>query len=94
MQLLVCYDVSTRDRAGQQRLRRVARLCQGFGHRVQKSLFECEISEVQYVELRQQLLDVIDPGVDDLRIYTLSATSQLEHVGKNADLREEVAWVL
>jgi CRISPR-associated protein Cas2 len=41
MMVLVSYDVSTRDDAGRRRLRRVARLCEDHGQRVQNSVFEC-----------------------------------------------------
>ena len=43
MMVLVSYDVSTRDDAGRRRLRRVARLCENHGQRVQNSVFECLI---------------------------------------------------
>jgi CRISPR-associated protein Cas2 len=37
MLILVTYDVSTVEKAGQRRLRRVARACEDYGVRVQKS---------------------------------------------------------
>jgi CRISPR-associated protein Cas2 len=43
MMVLVSYDVSTVDRAGRTRLRRVAKACLNFGQRVQNSVFECDI---------------------------------------------------
>lgn len=41
MLVVVCYDVNTETKAGRRRLRRVARVCEGTGQRVQKSVFEC-----------------------------------------------------
>ncbi|MCY3818233.1 MAG: CRISPR-associated endonuclease Cas2, partial [Gammaproteobacteria bacterium] len=43
MLMLITYDVATNDTAGRRRLRRVARLCQDHGQRVQYSVFECQI---------------------------------------------------
>ena len=40
MLVIVCYDVNTETREGRRRLRRVAKLCEGIGQRVQKSVFE------------------------------------------------------
>ncbi|MGH3693756.1 MAG: CRISPR-associated endonuclease Cas2 [Pseudonocardiaceae bacterium] len=40
MELPVTYDVDTTTRDGQRRLRRVAKACEGYGYRVQKSFFE------------------------------------------------------
>ena len=52
MMVLVSYDVSTRDDAGRRRLRRVARLCEDHGQRVQNSVFECLVDAAQWVVLR------------------------------------------
>ena len=41
MLVVVSYDVSTVDRAGRRRLRRVAKTCLDYGQRVQNSVFEC-----------------------------------------------------
>jgi CRISPR-associated protein Cas2 len=72
MEVLVCYDVSTETRAGQKRLRRVANVCLGFGQRVQKSIFECRVTEAQLEELQDRLVREIDEGEDRLRIYRLA----------------------
>jgi len=45
MNVLISYDVSTETPAGRRRLRKVAQACQDFGQRVQKSVFECSVSE-------------------------------------------------
>lgn len=41
MVLVVTYDVDTTDFAGARRLRRVARLCERYGSRVQNSVLKC-----------------------------------------------------
>ena len=56
MNLLVCYDVSTETPAGRKRLRKVAQVCKDFGQRVQYSVFECTVSEVNRERLKQRLL--------------------------------------
>jgi CRISPR-associated protein Cas2 len=71
MRILVTYDVSTPDSAGERRLRRVAQACVDFGQRVQKSVFECVVSEAQLEQLRRRLLGEMDMTVDSLRIYRL-----------------------
>ncbi len=69
MMVLVSYDVSTRDDAGRRRLRRVARLCENHGQRVQNSVFECLVDSAQWVVLRAGLLSEADPVQDSLRFY-------------------------
>lgn len=83
MLVLVSYDVSTRDEAGRRRLRRVARLCENRGQRVQNSVFECLIDAAQWVAFRAALIAESDPKEDSLRFYFLGNEWQrrLEHVG-------------
>lgn len=71
MELLVVYDISTETIAGEVRLRKVAQVCQGYGQRVQKSVFECVLNPAQFELLRNDLLAAIDPRVDSIRIYRL-----------------------
>lgn len=73
MRILVCYDVATGDKAGEKRLRKVARVCVDFGQRVQKSVFECVVSDTQLEKFRQRLLDILKPDEDSLRMYRLAA---------------------
>ena len=72
MLLLVTYDVSTETPVGRRRLRRVAKACQNYGQRVQKSVFECKVDAATYVLLEDALLAEIDEQEDNLRIYHLT----------------------
>lgn len=72
MYILITYDVQTETAAGQKRLRKVARLCQDHGQRVQNSVFECVLTEVQLTELKNKLLHVMDTQNDSIRIYFLN----------------------
>lgn len=85
MLVVVAYDVSTETEAGRRRLRRIARVCQGKGQRVQKSVFECLVDAAQWVRLKQDLVREIDTTGDSLRFYFLGDNWQnrVEHVGAN-----------
>ena len=72
MEVLVTYDVATETRAGQRRLRRVAQICLGYGQRVQKSVFECRVTEAQLEELEDRLQRAMDEAEDSLRVYRLA----------------------
>ena len=71
MNILITYDVSTETAAGRKRLRKVALACQDFGQRVQKSVFECSVTEMQYEEVMRRLLEIIEEKEDSLRVYRL-----------------------
>ena len=79
MLILVAYDVSTETTEGRRRLRRVARVCQDYGQRVQKSVFECKVDAVTYATMEQRLLEEIDVTEDNLRFYRLNEPLD-EHV--------------
>ena len=81
--VLISYDVETKEAGGQRRLRRVANACLDYGQRVQYSVFECDLEPAQWAELRQRLIDEIDPGKDSLRFYYLGSNweRRIEHVG-------------
>jgi CRISPR-associated protein Cas2 len=78
MLVIVCYDVNTEDRAGRRRLRRVAKACEGRGQRVQKSVFECQVTLAQMEELERHLLEEIDLDTDCLRLYRMADTKGCE----------------
>ena len=65
----VTYDVSTETSASRKRLRRVAKACEAIGQSVQKSVFECQIKEMQFEQLERTLLAEIDQLQDNLRFY-------------------------
>ena len=81
--VLVTYDVHTETEAGKRRLRRIARLCQNHGQRVQLSVFECLLDPAQWTVLRAALESEINVAEDSLRFYFLGANwhNRVEHVG-------------
>ena len=83
MLVIVSYDVSTIDRAGRSRLRRVAKACLDFGQRVQNSVFECLVDPGQFVELRNKLEKIADSSTDSLRYYFLGKKwkKRIQHFG-------------
>ena len=86
MLVIVCYDVATETAAGRKRLRRVARVCEAIGQRVQKSIFECKVSVMQYEQLERDLLAEIDVAQDCLRFYRLTEPVDL-HVKEHGKFK-------
>ena len=78
MLIIVCYDVNTETREGRRRLRRVAKVCEGVGQRVQKSVFECRVDRMQYEDLERRLLAEINDKKDNLRLYRLAESKGCE----------------
>ncbi len=85
MLILITYDISNTDtKAGRKRLRRVAKVCQDYGERVQYSVFECTVDAATYEILEAELLAEMDEKEDNLRIYRLvePINKQVKEFGK------------
>lgn len=81
---LVCYDV-----ADPKRLRRVAKRMQDFGLRVQKSVFECWLSDARLDELKESVAKIVDEKEDDVRYYSLCEKCRALTCAKtNTELRK------
>jgi CRISPR-associated protein Cas2 len=64
---LITYDISCNKRR-----KKVSDLLEGYGQRVQYSVFECKLTADQYAELCQRLRPRIQPGEDSIRLYPLT----------------------
>lgn len=82
---LVAYDVNTEDKEGRRRLSRVAKACKNYGQRVQYSVFECSVNDMEYEKLRSKLVSIINPESDSLRMYRLrgARSDYLESHGRD-----------
>jgi len=91
MLVLVSYDVSTLEKAGRRRLRRVAKTCKDYGQRVQFSVFECIVDPAQWTLCKQKLIDIIDSETDSLRFYYLGSNwePRVEHFGAKPGIDQE-----
>lgn len=80
---LVSYDVSTVDLKGKTRLRKIAKVCQNYGQRVQNSVFEVDVDYGTFLKVKDRLLKLIDLEKDSLRIYYLGNNweKRIEHFG-------------
>ena len=67
---LIAYDI-----ADAKRLQRVAKICQDYGIRIQKSLFECWLEDAGFQSMWETLVKAIDQKTDRLVAYTLQADS-------------------
>ena len=64
MYFVICYDI-----ADDKRRRRMDKLISAFGHRVQESVFEAELDEKRYLQLRTLVGKVMDEQEDNVRFY-------------------------
>ena len=84
MMVLITYDVDTTSESGNKRLRNVAKACRDYGQRVQNSVFECLLTEAQFLLLKSRLESIIDLELDSIRFYFLGKNwkRRVEFLGK------------
>lgn len=94
--ILLTYDVNTASESGARRLRMVAKACESYGIRVQKSVFELVLDPAQLVTLKGRLSDIIDSAHDSVRLYNLGANwkRRIETLGVPARIEMEEPLIL
>lgn len=66
---VICYDIPENKRR-----HRLALCLDGFGDRVQKSVFEALLERSLYDQMMQEIARIIRPEQDTVRVYPLCAT--------------------
>lgn len=86
MMLVVAYDVDTTTPQGAKRLRKVAKLCERYGMRVQNSVFEVLVDPAQLTLLKAEIQKVIQPETDSVRFYRLGSNykPKIEVIGRTS----------
>ncbi|MBN1588976.1 MAG: CRISPR-associated endonuclease Cas2 [Pirellulales bacterium] len=96
MMVLVTYDVNVQTPEGRRRLRRIAKICEDHGQRVQNSVFECLVEPAAWVAMKARLEDESDPTEDSLRYYFLGKNwkRRVEHSGAKPSYDPEGPLIL
>ena len=63
---LVCYDI-----ADDKRLRRVFKICRNYGDHLQYSVFECNLTASEKIELERELSEAINAEQDQALFVSL-----------------------
>lgn len=66
---LVTYDICE-----PKRLRKVFKTMQGFGEHLQLSVFQCDLTAIDRIELQAELQKIINPDEDKVLIIDLGAS--------------------
>jgi len=88
---MVCYDISDDGRR-----RGVQKILEGYGERVQYSVFDCDISDLQYRTLRAELSSKVDNDTDSVRFYPLcnACSGKVEYRGTGSISQDERFYIV
>ncbi len=86
MLYMICYDITSDNRR-----KRVQKILEGYGDRVQYSVFECNISDTQSKKLRKKILSYINDKSDGVIFYPIcrGCKDKIEYIGSGAFLEDE-----
>lgn len=89
--MVICYDIPD-DR----RRAKVGKVLEGFGTRVQRSVFECDLTPKQIQRLKQKLGRVTKSPDDSLRYYYLCAhcIGKIEVVNGPAVTQSQLCFIV
>lgn len=87
MFIILTYDIENSSIEGKKRLRKVAKICENYGVRVQNSVFELDINNGDLIKLKNELRRIILCG-DSIKIYKLGNNykNDIEVLGKEEKL--------
>jgi CRISPR-associated protein Cas2 len=90
---LVSYDISD-----PKRLRKVARSLEGFGVRLQYSVFECPLDDLRLAKLKAELQPLLDHEEDQVLFVSLGPSSSdvsliIEAMGLPYEVRSRVTII-
>lgn len=90
MLAMICYDI-----ADNRRRNKVARLLEGWGVRVQESVFECHITAAQQRQIMCDIALLIDAEEDKVRYYALCGKDRgkLHVLGAGRVTRDIAYWL-
>jgi CRISPR-associated protein Cas2 len=91
MFIVVSYDIPDNKRRS-----RVAKTLEGYGYRVQKSVFECELTPALYEKMKKRLEKRVNPEEDSVRYYPLCRTclGKISISGVGEVMREKAFFVV
>ncbi len=71
MEILAVYDI-----CDPKRLRKIAKMMEGYGLRVQYSVFECQLTNTKIEEMKKNVSKTMNLLEDGFRIYPLMGKSR------------------
>jgi CRISPR-associated protein Cas2 len=91
LHIVASYDISN-----PKRLAKVARAMKGYGERVLKSVFECNLERNKFEEMKERIDEIIEPVEDSIRYYILceKCIKELEHSGKGEPFQEDEEYLI
>ncbi len=85
--IIVSYDISDNKRRT-----KIHKALKAYGEWVQYSIFECNLTKIEYAKLRSRLNPLIDADEDSIRFYSVceSCKVKVERIGGESPRNEDM----
>ena len=90
------HIVASYDIGDPKRLAKVARVMKGYGERVLKSVFECNLEAKRFKDMKTKVEEIIEPIEDSVRYYFLceKCAREVEYSGKGEEFQEDEDYLV
>lgn len=78
---LVAYDINN-----SRRLQKIGKIAEDYGIRMQRSIFEAQMTEISLKEMKRRMAAVMDPAEDGVKIFLLCASCEAKRTGAGKNL--------
>lgn len=91
MNMIVAYDI-----AHPRRLQRIARIMKDYGLRVQKSIFEVDVNQWQFIQMKQRAEAEMEAAEDGVKFFPLCGRccDTVITYGKGMKLEEQGSFLI
>ncbi len=91
LHIVASYDISD-----PKRLAKVAGTMKIYGERVLKSVFECNLNEERFEEMKARVDEIIEAIEDSVRYYILceKCMKEVEHSGKGKGFQQDEEYLV
>ncbi len=87
----LCHVLITYDIANDKRRVKYATLLNGYGYRVQKSCFECKLTNKLYKKLLAETRQYFEKDEDSIRVYLLNDRCRITKLGIDMEIPDSDA---
>lgn len=83
MAYLITYDIAVKDSAGRKRARKVRKICNEIGDRIQKSVYVVSASEFEVTSIIKRIISEIESTSDKILVLRVKELKNYESILEN-----------
>lgn len=86
--ILIIYDI-----VDDKKRSKISKLLKGYGYRIQRSVFECNLTKVRYLNMISKLSKLVNEDTDLVKVYKLNKMVEIKSWG-NEEIKDDDFYIL